>query len=306
MDIFTRYTHVNTNAPKVFFLALLICFTTKSFATVWTTSTAGPINNLANWTNGTSAPTSFTTPGDTWNVTMAMTMSTGSWIVGTSSMALDTVIFATGGSLAISGAGSTAAITIYGNLLMNGGTLGVGGAGCTGNISVYGSCVVVTGTLASNGASSVMNLSTYGDYYMTGGIVSTSGAASGVIAVNVHGTFNMSGGSTSNTGSAGGTIKLNIYGNGSFNGTAAMVNGAGCTSVVHFALPSGSGTMLIDNTSTGVWSQTNVYVDTNCTAQLDGNFSSSTGASSFSSSYGVTVNGTLICPAAYIDRRAHV
>jgi uncharacterized protein YjdB len=53
--------------------------------------------------------------------------------------------------------------------------------------------------------------------------------------------------------------------------------------------------MMIHNTSTGAWSLTNVLVRWGCTAQLDGNFNTSYG----SPAYGLNVQGTLICPAAY-------
>ena len=245
--------YVLTDAKMYVLAVLLLTSSIDVFATAWTTVVAGPVNTLANWSNGTSAPTTFTTPGDTWTITMAMTLSTagGSWIVGTASSTPDTVTFATGGTLNISGAGTVATVTIYGDAFFNGGTLGVGGAGCTGNIGVYGSCVLVTGTIASNGSSSIVNLSTFGNYYMTGGSVTTAGAASGSITMNINGSFSMSGG-VINAGGSSSKTNTKVYGNGSFSGTAAVTStGAGTSNAVHFCLPSASGTMMIDNTSTG-------------------------------------------------------
>jgi hypothetical protein len=288
---------------RTFFLVLLFCsLTTEVFATVWTTGVAGAVNDLANWTDGSVSPSTFTTPGDTWNITMAMTMPMpGTWTVGTAAMAHDTVTFASGGTVSMSGAGSTSTITINGDVFMNGGALALGGAGTTNNNIINGSVFVASGTaFSTNGATSIMFTTINGNYSMSGGTVSTGGA-SGAITMTINGIFNMSGG-VINTNGAGCRQDIKIKGNGSFNGPSAVTNtGAGCTSVVHFSLPNGAGTMLIDNTSTGTWSATNVFVDTNCTTQLDGNFSTNTGITPFPGgpSYGLTVDGTLICPSVY-------
>jgi hypothetical protein len=292
------FTGTNVKAAKVFFLALLLLCTTteKSYGTVWKTAIAGPVTTLGNWTNGMTSPTTFTTPGDTWNVTIAMTMPMpGTWTLGTTGMPAVTLTIVTGGTISMSGAGSTATINIYGDLAISGGTFTLGGAGTKSITNVYGNGSMGSGILSSTGATSLLTLNTYGNYNMTGGTVTTSGAASGLVAMNINGNFSMSAGII-NANGASSTTDLKIYGNGSFSGTSAMTNtGASCTSTAHFSLPSVSGTMLIDNTSTGAWSGTNVFVDTSCTAQLDGNFSTTTG----SATYGLTVNGTLICPALY-------
>lgn len=294
MKKFTRYIPITT---KIFLAIVFCCLSFEGFATSWTTVTAGPVTTLANWSDGTTTPTSFTTPGDTWTITLAMTLpSTGSWTVGTATMTPDTVTIATGGALNTSGAGGTATIAIYGDLEITGGTFSLGGAGTTENADVYGNVDMSGGTLSSGGATSILTMNTYGNYNMTGGTVTTATAAGGIITININGNFNMSAGTVIAGGSSCKT-NIKVYGNGSFNGTSAMTNtGAGCTSTVHFCLPSGSGIMQIDNTSTGAWSGTNIYVDTACTAQLDDNFSTTTGTAA----YGLTVNGTLICPAAYM------
>jgi uncharacterized protein YjdB len=281
---------------RVFTLALLVLLScNKSFATAWTTSTAGAVNSLSNWTDGSVSPSSFTTPGDTWTIDKSMTLPASAvWTLGTAASTAVTVTFATGGTISMSGAGSTFTINIHGNMDISGGTLSLGGAGTTANVTVNGNATMSAGAANSIASSTHLNVTVNGLFTMTGGSIATSGASS-VINWDTRGNFSMNGG-TFVAGGAGSTLTHNIYGNGSYSGTAAMTNtGAGCTGVVHFALPSSTGTMLIDNTSTGTWSGTNIFVDAGCEAQLDGNFSTTTGAAAF----GLTVNGTLICPAAY-------
>jgi len=342
-------TGIKAKAGKILFAILLLCCVTfRGYATAWTTATAGAINTLSNWTNGTSSPTTFTTPGDTWTITMTMTMpASSSWTVGAASSAPDTVIFAGGGVDSMNGAGSTANTTIYGVVMMSGGRLILNGAGTTHNFTNYGDFIVTSGTINSIASTTALHLNTTGNFYVNGGTLSSTGAgsiltlnntgnisvtggaitaggatgsitltingnsaisggtintsgASSVLTMNTHGNFSMTAGSFA-AGGASGVLTNNVYGNCSFSGAAVMTNtGASCMSTVHLALPTPSGTMLADNTSTGTWSGTNVYIDTGCTAQLDGNFSASTGAPTFSASYGITVNGTLICPAAYM------
>ncbi len=282
---------------KFILCSLLLCtISQQGFATAWTTVSAGAINTLSNWSDGSSAPTSFTTPGDTWTVNKSMTLpSSGTWTVGTASASAVTVTFATGGTLSMSGAGSTFTITIHGNLNMSGGTFSLGGAGTTANVTVNGSVDVATGTISSVASSTDLNMTVNGPFTMSGGSVATSGASS-TVTWNTNGSFTMTGGSFV-AGGAGADLLHNIKGNGSYSGTCSSTNtGAGCTNEIHFALPTASGVMSIDNTSTGTWSKTNVFVDAGCTAQLAGNFSTTTGTSA----YGLTVNGTLICPAAFV------
>jgi len=281
----------------IFILIMSFIAGAQCFATAWTTGAAGAINTLANWTDGASGtPSSFTTPGDTWTVTLSMTLpASATWNVGTAASTASTVTFATGGTMSMSGAGSTFTVNIYGDLVMNGGTISLGGAGTTCNFNVNGTTTMNSGAVNSIASTTILNMNTYGAFNMSGGSTGTSGASSG-LNWNTHGPFTMTGGSFI-AGGAGASVVHNIYGNCSFSGTSAMTStGAGTNSTVHLALPSASGTMLIDNISTGTWSGTNVFVDAGCTAQLDGNFSTTTGTATF----GLTVNGTLICPAAYI------
>ena len=267
---------LNSTLPKVritkilLFALLLSCMGFESYATTWTTGTAGAINTLSNWSDGTSAPTTFATPGDIWTITLPMTISSGvPWTVGTSGMSAVTVTLASGGYITGTGGSFQLTLNIYGN--MN-----------------------IADTIAVNGGSCIVAINTYGNLSMTAGSVDANGGSS-LVKMNINGNLTMTGGSIiANGGSSKDTI--NVQGNFSASGPSYIsANGGGASGCVFFSLPASSGSMLIDNTSTGTWKSNNVYVNTNCTAQLDGNFSSSTGIGA----YGLTVNGTLICPAAY-------
>lgn len=280
----------------VFAIAMLVTAQPKSFATAWTTVAAGPVNTLSNWTDGSGAPSSFTTPGDTWTVMHAMTLPASAiWTLGTASSSPATLTFGSGGTISMSGAGSTFTIIVHGNVDFSGGTLSLGGAGTTCNFTVNGNVNMTAGAANSIASSTVLNMNINGNFTQSGGNIATSGASSDIVW-NTHGNFSMTGG-TSTAGGASATVVHNVYGNCSFTGTAAMLStGAGTSSTVHLAWPTASGTMMIENVSTATWSGTNVFVDAGCTAQLSNNFSTTTGAAAF----GLTVNGTLICPSSYV------
>ncbi|MFI5196346.1 MAG: hypothetical protein ACHQD8_04590, partial [Chitinophagales bacterium] len=235
--------------PKIFFLSLLLCCKVfEGHATAWTTVTAGPVTTLTNWSDGTTSPSSFTTPGDTWTVTLAMTQSSSSlsWVVGSPSSTAVTVTFSTGGSVTMSGAGSVFPDTVYGNVIINGGTFSLGGAGTTANTYIYGNVTFNSGTISSVASTTIFNLNVYGNLTMSGGTVLSSGAGSKITS-NIHGKFVMTGGLFSTAGSAGGVVIHNVFGDCSYSGTAAMTLTAGGSSVtVHLCLPAASGTMLID------------------------------------------------------------
>ncbi|MFI5196568.1 MAG: Ig-like domain-containing protein [Chitinophagales bacterium] len=303
---------------------MFCCKGFEGHATAWTTCTAGDITILSNWKNGTSSPTSFTQPGDTWIVNLVMTISsTGTWVVGTAAATPVTIIFDSSGIIQnATGIGGTATITIYGDVIMRGGSISQGGTGTTenvnifgnitmsagvltvcgttdtGNMSVYGNITMSSGSISTVGSMPVFTINTYGNYTMYGGFVTSMSSSNGRLTMNTHGNFNMIGGVIRVIGSSS-VMTNNIYGNCSFSGTAAMTTSIGGTNVVHLALPGTSGTMLIDNTSTGTWSGANIFVDAGCTAQLDDNFSTSTDTSITPGAYGLTVNGTLICPPVY-------
>ena len=311
---------------KMFFLALLFCCNGfEGYATAWTTCTAGDINILSNWKNGTSSPTSFTTPGDTWTINLIMTIpSTGTWLVGTAAAAPVTITFDSSGILQnATGIGGTAIITIYGDVIMRGGSISQGGTGTienvnifgnitmsagvltvcgtgnTQNMNVHGNVTMSSGLIAAVGTTPVFTINIYGNYTMYGGSVTSMSPSSGIVTMSTNGSFNMTGGVFNVSGSTCGITNY-IYGNCSFSGPSAMTTTIGGTNVVHLALPGSSGTMLINNTSTGSWSGANIFIDSGCTAQLNGNFSTSTDSAIITTSvYGLTVNGKLICPAVY-------
>jgi len=256
---------------QVILIVLFIsCKGTKSYATAWTTGTAGDITNLLNWTDGTSSPTGFTTAGDTWAITLSMTMpSSATWTVGSMILTTASVTFAAGGSLSISGGGAAPVINIYGDLIGNGGTYTVSGGGAMPVINVHGNTNIALGSFTTNGGAAHFTFNAHGNFIMTGGNISVFGGLC--------------------------NNRINFYGNCSLSGTSTFVSsGGGATGSVHFARPSSSGVMLIDNNSIGAWMAMDVYIDTGCTAQLDANFTTSTGTVA----NGLTVNGTLICPAA--------
>jgi hypothetical protein len=149
---------------------------------------------------------------------------------------------------------------------------------------------------ASGSGSGTIVMNVHGNFTQSGGDIHRGGSGTTADTINVHGNYSMTGGTVSSGGSGFGNVNINVYGNFSVSGTSAMTySAAGSGNVVRLRLNTGAGTMMIDNTSTGSWSGTNVYIDTNCTAQLAGNFSTTTGSATF----GLTVDGTLICPATY-------
>ena len=254
---------------QMIFLAMLLFCSNYGFATAWTTVGAGNISTLSNWTDGSVAPTSFATPGDTWTIAHPMSISSGSpWNVGTAAMAAVTVTVASGGTVS----GSSGAF----QLLMN----------------IYGN-VVIADSIISNGGGCLLLMNVYGNMSMTAGALVTNGGGC-ILKLNVNGNLTMSGGAiVANGGGAIDTVR--VKGNFSASGSSfIMSNGGAATGVVFLSLPSASGVMLADNTSTGSWGANPVYVDAGCTAQLDGNFSTSVGSIT-----GLTVNGTLICPATF-------
>ena len=255
-----------TIATKGFLMALIFCCSfLEGHATAWHTGVAGQISTFSNWTNGTSSPTTFATPGDTWTVNLPMTISSGvPWTVGTPSSTAVTVTVASGGTVTGSSGGFQLILNIYGDLN-------------------------VADSIISNGGACQLLMNVYGNYSQTAGSVDANGGGC-IIKYNINGNFTMTGGSVVASGGAA-LDTFKIKGNFSMSGPSflACIGGA-ASGIVHLSLPTASGTMLIDNTSTGSWSSNNVYIDTNCTAQLDGNFGTG-------SSYGLTVNGTLDCPA---------
>jgi hypothetical protein len=252
-----------------FSLLLILCCTAISgFATTWTTVSTGSINTLSNWSNGSTSPSTFATPGDTWNITMNMTMSSGiPWTVGTASTAPVTVNLMTGGYISGGAGGFQMIFNIYGN-------------------------INIADTIIANGGGCKLLMNVWGNYTQTAGMVESMGG-SAILVYNINGDFSMTDGSVISQGGAA-IDTFYIKGDFSMSGPSYLACiGGGAAGIVYLSLPSSSGTMLIDNTSTGAWSSNSVYITSNCTAQLAGNFG-------FSTPNTLTVNGTLICPAAYV------
>lgn len=249
-------------------LLIILCGTViNGSATTWTTVSAGSINTLSNWSDGSTSPTTFATPGDTWNITMNMTMSSGvPWTVGMA---------------------ATAPVTVN---LMSGGYISGGAGGFQMIFNIYGN-MNVADTIIANGGACKLLMNVWGNYTQTSGMVEALGGGA-ILVYNINGDFSMSDGSVISQGGAA-IDTFYIKGGFSMSGPSYLACiGGSASGVVYLSLPSSSGTMLIDNTSTGAWSSNSVYINSNCTAQLAGNFG-------FSSPNTLTVNGTLICPAAY-------
>ncbi len=263
-----RSSRISGKTIILAFLLFHISF--RGYATAWTTGTTGNITTLTNWTNGSSNPTSFLTPGDTWTITLSMTIpSSSTWTLGTPASAPVYLTFAPGGDLSCGSGGAAPVVTVYGNLVGNGGTYNVSGGGAVPVINIYGNTNISNSTFTVNGGGANLTFNSHGSFLMTGGSISVFGGLA--------------------------NLRMNMFGNCSLRGTSTLVSSGGsATGSLHFCLPAASGTMMIDNLSTGAWSAMDVFVDTNCKAQLDSNFTTTTGTVA----NGLTVYGTLICPAA--------
>jgi hypothetical protein len=275
------------------YLLILLCLAGyKCSATAWTTATAGGAFILSNWTDGASGtPTSFFTPGDTWTITLPMVLGGSTWQLGTASSAPATLIFAPGGSLTTPGL-TMSTLYVYGDMVFNGGTYALTGSSYA-DFNVYGNLIMNSGSISKASSTNSLQGYIYGNCNINGGSFNLDGSWN---HFTIQGDYNMTGGSINTTGGITSMTEFFIAGNFRVSGPSAFTNGsAGSLSEIYLQLPTSSGTMMIHNTSTGAWSLTNVLVRWGCTAQLDGNFNTSYG----SPAYGLNVQGTLICPAAY-------
>jgi fibronectin-binding autotransporter adhesin len=85
----TVNSYIKKSVKGLFLLLLTGSIMLTAHATSYTTAAAGDLNNKANWTP---APPNFTTQGDTWNVTMTMSVPTMWAVTGN-------VTISTGGSI---------------------------------------------------------------------------------------------------------------------------------------------------------------------------------------------------------------
>ncbi len=169
------------------------------------------------------------------------------------------------------------------------------GTGPNAYYTIYGNCDIDTNYLATYGTAPTLNFTVNGDCNLNY-VEGIAGGNSPTLNFNVQGNFGMISSHLNYSGTYA-RILAKIYGNCSITGSSAMTNsGTAGYNAIHLALPASAGTMQIENTSTGTWARSFVYVDTGCYAQLSNDFSTSTGASP---SYGFIVDGKLICPAAY-------
>lgn len=271
-------------------LTILLCCFKRSSATVWTTITPGHVYDLSNWTNGTSAPATFATPGDTWIITLPMDLATtGYWEVGTASAVPSTVLLPSNGSLLIDTITSFGSLNIHGNLNITGGIIYIGSISSV-IFFIDNDFSMSDGEIRNINNFTHLNINVAGNTTISGGAINVSGTSDAVVI----GTMNcdLSGGAL-NTSGSGCNTEIDATGNLSCSGAFAMTNVIGNTSNIHLA--GTSGTQMISNISTGSWSNTDIYVDGPATAQLADNFSTNTGGST----NGLTVGGILICPTGF-------
>ncbi len=201
----------------------------------------------------------------------------------------------TGGAIRSASNSATINYHLYRAANLSNTRLSFTGTGPVFNFTAYDTANFISDSFTIYGTVPVVNINSAGDLNFTNDSISASGN-SPTLNGYAHRNFNMASSSFAFSGTVA-KINMYLFGNCSITGTSSMTNsGTAGFNTVHLAMPSSSGTMLIENTSSGSWSRTNVFIDTGCFAQLVNNFSSSTGASP---TYGMTVNGKLICPAAY-------
>lgn len=250
-----------------FCCALLLCGMSAAHATAWVTTGPGNVTSLSSWTNGTTSPTTFATPGDTWTVNHAMTFPSGTpWVLGTASATPATLSIAMGGKIRGSGAGLQMPITVHGPM-------------------------TIADTIAANGNGARLFVVVNGNYTMTGGgLIGTGDGMS--ITLTVNGTYNANNGGVLVSGMTVNDTVL-VRGNIALSGTAYMsALGTAARGNMIQTMPTGSPGVTLANTSNGPWSWTDLHVAVGCVSTLVGNLSTNTGASY----NGLIVHGTLIAP----------
>lgn len=250
-----------------FCCALLLCGMSAAHATAWVTTGPGNVTSLSSWTNGTTSPTTFATPGDTWTVNHAMTFPSGTpWVLGTASATPATLSIAMGGKIRGSGAGLQMPITVHGPM-------------------------TIADTIAANGNGARLFVVVNGNYTMTGGgLIGTGDGMS--ITLTVNGTFTANNGGVLVSGMTVNDTVL-VRGNITLSGTAYMsAVGTAARGNMIQTMPTGSPSVTLANTSNGPWSWTDLHVAVGCVSTLVGNLSTNTGASY----NGLIVHGTLIAP----------
>lgn len=145
-------------------------------ATAWTTTGPGTVNTLSNWTNGTTSPTSFTTPGDTWTINHNMTLPSGAtWVVGTGIGTPSMLTIGTAGVLTQSGTVTTGIITVFGDMNLNGGTCLFTATSGAQNINIHGNFTINGGRFVQTGNGTDRRVVIDGNLTMNSGVISSSG-----------------------------------------------------------------------------------------------------------------------------------
>ncbi len=199
-----------------------------------------------------------------------------------------------GGGRLVRDIGSRLTLKVLGNATINSDTIRVSGTGVECTIDIAGDCTINGGGIKLSGTVVDAYINVGGNYMMTGGEVIVGGTSAGLL-IDVAGNYTMTGGNMGGYYGGGARIYSRIRGNCSLSGTCTFTNSSGATNEIHMASLPGAPSMLMSNTSTGIWSKTNVIIDTNSSATLSGIFNTSTGTAA---THGVHVWGTLICPSA--------
>lgn len=211
------FISAGARAAKRLLLMVMLCgIGSAAQATAYTTSVAGDVNNKANWTP---TPQNFTTQGDTWNITMAMTVPSAWTVTGN-------VTINEGGS--IKDMGNT--VTFNGHFTNNvvGGYVATGTAvfGSEFPQAIGGSAVTVFNHLSrtNNGLSFSTNCTILGDFTGKGFIVD------GGFTIYFGGNFTVATGNNLFTGTAilNGKRAQTVTGNPDFN-NLTIDNAAGVT-----------------------------------------------------------------------------
>jgi|GEM_PF-2742592 len=261
------YATIHSWLTLLFTMAFLVQGSMAS-ATAWVTAGPGLATNLSSWTNGTTSPATFTTPGDTWTINHAMTLPASLWTIGATSGPVSTLSLAPGGQLTGT-PGSVLKLTVHGDLNLAD-TIAVNGAGARIEITINGNCAINSGSFIAEGNNVSALLTVNGNMTMNPGRVYVNGN-------NAYDTV---------------IVRGNLMITGSSYMAAA---GSGSWGRILMSLPSASGTMFLENTTAAPWQNHDVYVQSGCTARLTGNFTTTIGTTS----NGLIINGTLIAPAGF-------
>lgn len=194
------------------------------YATAWVTTTAGNAATLANWTNGSTAPSSFITPGDTWTIAHNMTLAVGAtWELGSASSAPVTLNISSGGSLTQSGTITAGVVKVHGMVNVNGGAFRYSSTSGTQNVIIDGDLIINSGEFTSSGTSVTRNMIIGGNFTMNGGLFLNSGNGPDQ-NISIGGDFALNGG-VIRFSATGALLKFDVAGNTSLVGDSINASG---------------------------------------------------------------------------------